>query len=72
MKPKEAELCVKSSEPGGVPWVRLKAIILRITKAIGSSSKDFIDNEGALPFGFELTLFSSPGGIEQVLRRCMF
>ena len=57
MKPKEVELCVKSPESGSVPWVRLKAIILRIAKAIGSSSKDFIDDEGALPFGFELILF---------------
>ena len=57
MRPKEAELCVKSSEPGSVPWVRLKMIILCIAKAIGSSSKDFINYEGALPFGFELILF---------------
>ena len=56
MKPKEAELCVKSSEPGGVPWVQL-AIILCIAKAIGPSSKDFMYYEGALPFGFELILF---------------
>ena len=53
----EAELCVKSSEPDGVPWFWLKAIILRIAKVIGSSSKDFIDSEGALPFGFELIIF---------------
>ena len=57
MRPKEAELCVKSSESGGVPWVRLKAIILGVAKAIGSSSKDFIYYEGGLPFRFELVLF---------------
>ena len=50
---KEAELCVKSSEPGGIPWVRLKATILYIAKVIGSSSKDFICNEGPLSFRFE-------------------
>ena len=57
MKPKEAELCVKSSEPGGIPWVQLKAIILCIAKEIGSCSKEFIYYEAALPFGFELILF---------------
>ena len=57
MRPKEVELCVKSSESGGVPWVQLKAVILCIAKAIGSSGKDFIYDEGALPFGFELILF---------------
>ena len=57
MKPKEAELCVKSSKSGGVPWVWLKAIILGIVKAIGSSSEDFIYYEGPLPFRFELILF---------------
>ena len=57
VKPKEAELCVESSEPSSIPWVRLKAIIRCITKAIGSSSKDFIYDEGLLPFGFELVFF---------------
>ena len=57
MRAKEAELCVKASELGGIPCVRLKAIILGIAKAIGSSSKDFIYYEGALPFRFELILF---------------
>ena len=57
VKHKEAELCIKSSEPGGVPWVQLEAIILCIAKAIGSSSKYFIYYEGALPFRFELILF---------------
>ena len=57
MKPKKAEPCIESSEPGIVPWVRLKAIIRCVSKAIGSSSKYFIYDEGALPFGFELVLF---------------
>ena len=42
---------------GGVPWLRLKAIILGVAKSIGSSSKDLIYYEGALPFRFELILF---------------
>ena len=57
LRPKEAELCIKSLELGGIPWVRLKAIILCIVKVLSSSSKDFINYEGALPFGFELILF---------------
>ena len=57
MKPKEAELCVESSELGSVPWVQLKAIIRCIAKVIGSSTKDFIYDEGVLPFRFELALF---------------
>ena len=57
VKPEEAKLRVESSESGSVPWVRLKAIIRCIVKAIGSSSKHFIYDEGALPFRFELVLF---------------
>ena len=57
VKPKKAELCVESLELGSVPWVRLKAIIRSISKAIGSSGKDFIYDEGPLPFRFELALF---------------
>ena len=51
-----AELCVESSEPSSVPRVRLEAIIRCIAKAVGSSSENFIDNEGTLSFGLELVL----------------
>jgi len=57
VKPKKAELCVESSELGSVPWVRLEAIICSIMKAVGSSGKEFVYEERALPFGFELVLF---------------
>ena len=50
------ELSIESSKPGSVPRVRLKAVVLRILKAIGSSSEYFVDNEGPLPFWFELVL----------------
>ena len=51
------DLGVESSESGSVPWVRLQAIVRCIAKAIGSSSENFIYNEGTLPFGLELVLF---------------
>ena len=66
-----AELSVESSEPSSGPWIRLKAIIRCIMKAIGSSCKNFIYDEGLLPFWFELVLFSFPGGVKQVPRHCM-
>ena len=40
-----------------IPWIWLEAIIRCITKAVGSSCENFIDNEGTLPFWFELVLF---------------
>ena len=57
IKKDATELSVELSEPSSVPWIRLKEIIRCMTKAIGSSCENFINNEGALPSWFELIPF---------------